>query len=286
MRVVLTGASGQLGAYLRRRLATAGHEIVGWCGSAFGEGLTAVDLADPDAIDVHLKRDPPKVIVHAAAVSSIEGVRRDPEQARAVNVQATEQLADWSARNGARLVFTSTDLVFDGTKVWNREDDPARPVNGYGQTKVEAESAVLATPRGLVARLSLLYGFSLSPRPSPFQRTIESLRRGESQSAFVDEFRTPLHFAPAADILTRLAMMDVAGIVHVGGVERMSRFDLVRRAAVSLGFDDALVVGNRQRDQTFPEPRPADVSLDTTRLASVLPDVRRQTVEEAVWTMG
>ena len=172
MRVVLTGASGQLGAYLRRRLADACHEVVGWCGSGVCQGLTPVDLADPEAVDAFLERQAPEVIVHSAAVSSIEGVRRDPERARTVNVLATEQLADWSARNGARLVFMSTDLVFDGTKAWNREDDPARPVNGYGQTKAEAESAVLAVPRGLVARLSLLYGFSLSVRPSPFQRTI------------------------------------------------------------------------------------------------------------------
>ena len=282
MRVVLTGASGQLGAYLGARLAAIGHEVFPWSGSDGNPGMTPVDLTCPGAIDAALGKALPEVIVHAAAISSIEGVRRDPERGREVNVNATKQLASWCARRDARLLFTSTDLVFDGSTPWFRENDPVRPLVAYGQTKAEAESAVLAIPRGLVARLSLLFGFSRSTRPTPLEGTIEALKRGQSQAWFVDEFRTPLDLATAADVLVRLLEADVAGIVHVGGTERMSRFDLVRRAAVALGIDEALVLGSRQRDASFPEPRPVDVSLDTTRLASILPEVRRPTVEEAL----
>jgi dTDP-4-dehydrorhamnose reductase len=282
MRVVLTGASGQLGAYLRKHLLAEGHDLSAWSGSHTGEGLSAVDLDDPQAIDDALRRARPDLIIHAAAIATIEGVRLDPARGRAVNVSATEQLAEWSEREGARLVFTSTDLVFNGSKAWNREDDPVLPLMAYGRTKADAERAVLAVPRGLVARLSLLYGASVSGRPSPFDRTIEGLKRAEPQTLFVDEFRTPLHFAATADLLVRLAMTDVAGIIHVGGTERMSRFDLICRAAAALGLDERLVQGNRQCDIAFPEPRPGDVSLDTSRLASILPDVHRPSVEEAL----
>ena len=141
---------------------------------------------------------------------------------------------------------------------------------------------MLAAPRGLVARVSLLYGFSRSGRPAFFDRTIASLRRGEPQTLFEDEYRTPLDLATAATALIRLAEAGATGLVHVGGSERMSRFDLIRRAAVALGIDAGLVRANRRADAVSPEPRPADVSLDTTRLASILPDLRRPSIEDVL----
>ena len=129
-------------------------------------------------------------------------------------------LAEWAAARDRRLVYTSTDLVFDGTKSWNREDDPARPILAYGRTKHEAESQVLAASRGLVVRLSLLYGPSPSGRPGFFDLAIDALRRGEPRAFFEDEFRTPLDYRTAAEVLALLAESDAVGILHVGGRER------------------------------------------------------------------
>ena len=128
-------------------------------------------------------------------------------------------------------------MVFDGSKAWNREDDPAEPILAYGRTKREAEPHVLACPGGLVARLSLLYGPSRCGRPAFFDRTMDALRRGEPRAFFEDEFRTPLDLATAAATLASLAATDAVGTVHVAGAERVSRFELVRRAAIALGID-------------------------------------------------
>jgi dTDP-4-dehydrorhamnose reductase len=108
------------------------------------------------------------------------------------------------------------------------------------------------------------------------------MRRGEPQTLFEDEFRTPLDLATAARALVGLAEVGATGIVHLAGRERMSRYDLIRRAAIALGIDPALVRANRRVDATFPEPRPADVSLDTTRLASLLPGLDRPSIERAI----
>ncbi len=239
MRVVLTGASGQLGAYLLDRLAEDGHAVAAWSGTDPGHrrgiALRPVDLTDPAATDRALAEADPDVIIHAAALSHYEGVRRDPERARAVNVEATARLASWCARRGRRLVFTSTDSVFDGTRSWYREDDPAEPIVAYGRTKREAERAVLATPGVLVARLPLLFGPSRSGRVVFFDRALARLREGEPQTFFEDEFRTPLDYATAAAILVRLAEAGTTGLLHVAGRERVSRFELMRRVATALG---------------------------------------------------
>lgn len=286
MRVVLTGASGQFGSYVAERLAAAGHAVVAWSGTAGGVrggvALRPVDLTDAAATERVLAEADPEAVVHAAALSTAAGVFRAPERARAINVEATARLAAWCARRGRRLVYTSTDLVFDGTRPWNREGDPARPVLAYARTKLEAEPPVLAAPGGLVVRLSLLFGPSRSGNPSYLDQTIAALRRGESAWFFEDEFRTPLDLATAAGALVRLLESGATGLVHLAGRERLSRFEFARRAAVALGLDPALVRANRQRDVPTPEPRPADVSLDTSRLAALLPDLERPTAEQAV----
>ena len=286
MKILVTGASGQLGAYLLDRLATSGHEVTAWGGPSGGVRgevvLKRIDLTHGPEVRAGLVMADPDAIIHAAALSAAEAVRLDPDRARAINVEATIRLASWSGWRGRRLIFTSTDLVFDGSRAWNREDDPAEPVLAYGRTKREAETHVLEVPGGVVARLPLLFGPTRCGRPYFFTQAVEALGRGEPRTFFEDEHRTPLDLATAADALVRLAESDFAGTIHVAGAERVGRFDLMRRAAVALGLDPALVRANRRADVAMPEARPADVSLDTSRLAAVLPGLRRPTIEEAL----
>jgi dTDP-4-dehydrorhamnose reductase len=133
----------------------------------------------------------------------------------------------------------------------------------------------------MVARMPLMFGPALGGREVYFDRAIAGLRRGEPQTFFLDEVRTPLDYGTAARALVGLIKAGEAGILHVAGADRVSRYDLMRRIAGALGLDPALVRGNRQADAPGPEPRPADVSLDTTRLGKVLPGLVRPTIEEA-----
>jgi dTDP-4-dehydrorhamnose reductase len=248
--------------------------------------MTPVDLTDGEEAERSLDHVRPDAIIHAAAISAADAVRLDPIGARAMNVDATGRIAEWCDRHGRRLVFTSTDLVFDGSRPWNREADPAEPLLAYGRTKREAEPAVLATPGGVVARICLLFGASRCGRPYFFDRAIDALRKGQPQSFFEDEYRTPLDLSTAADVLVRLAESDHSGLYHVAGRERVSRFELMRRAATVLGLDPLLVRPNRRADANLPEPRPADVSLDTSKLVSAFPDLDRPTIEEALIGKG
>ena len=127
-------------------------------GSRAGVRFRPVDLDNQGAVATALEEANPDLVIHAAAVSSAEAVHRDPSRGWAVNVAGTQHLAEWAARHDRRIVYTSTDLVFDGSKSWYREDDPAVPILEYGRTKKAPEPCVLAVPRGLVARISLLYG--------------------------------------------------------------------------------------------------------------------------------
>jgi dTDP-4-dehydrorhamnose reductase len=282
MRILVTGGCGLLGSHVVPELRGAGQEVIAWG----REGRGRVELAEAGAVVRALDRDCPEAVIHLAAVSSFEAAYRDPEHARAVNVEATRQIAQWCGRTGRRLLFTSTDAVFDGQRGGYREEDEARPILVYGRTKLEAEGPVLAIPGGLVVRLSLLYGPSRGARQGFFDRSLARLRQGEPCAFFEDEHRTPLDLATAARIVRLLLERRTTGLVHVGGAERLSRFELMRRAARALGIDTGLVRANRQADAPSAEPRPVDVSLDTTRLAALLPDLRRPSVEEALGGHG
>ena len=287
MKILVTGASGQLGAYLLDELAAIGHAVVAWSGatrpSRGAVAFVPVDLADLDAIEPSLDRADPGVVIHLAAISSAEAVRLDRPRADLVNVRSTRRIAEWAESKHRRLVFTSTDLVFGGDRPFRREDDAAEPTLAYGQTKRAAE---LAAAGAAVVRLPLLYGPSRSGRASFFDRALAALRRGDPQTFFEDEYRTPLDYRSAARGLVRLALSDEVGVIHLAGPVRLSRFDLMHAAATALGIDPALVRGNRQADAASTEPRPADVSLDTARWQTRFPGDPWPTPAEALRDLG
>jgi dTDP-4-dehydrorhamnose reductase len=286
MRILLTGASGQLGAYLLRELTAGGEEVIAWSGSPrgerFGVPLEPVDLADAAVVAAAFRRARPDAVLHAAAVASIAECHRDPERARRVNVGGTGTLAELAAAAGARLVLVSTDLVFDGESPPYREGDPPAPLSAYGRSKAEAEAAALAAPRAAVARVSLLFGRSLAGRPSFFDQQAEALCTGRPVTLFLDEWRTPLHLATAARALVALARSDFAGVLHVGGPERLSRLEMGQRLARSLGADPGVIVAARRADPPAAEPRPRDVSLDSSLWRRLFPALPWPGWEEAL----
>jgi dTDP-4-dehydrorhamnose reductase len=169
-------------------------------------------------------------------------------------VNADGSLAVAEAAGGARLVHLSTDLVFDGRRGRYREDDAPGPLNDYGRSKAEAERRVArAHPEAVLVRTSLLYG---GEAPGPQERLARDHTR-----FFVDEYRSPVHVVDLAHALLELVQLDVAGPLHLGGADDVSRFDF----AVLLGADPERL----ESAHTTPD-RAADVTLDSSRAAGLL----------------
>ncbi len=275
MRLLITGTSGNLGAYLLRHLQGGPHAVTAWSGSRggdlFGFSLQPIDLTQPDVVRAVFAAAHPNAVLHAAALASVAACHRDPARARRVNVEATALLADLCAAAGVRLVFVSTDLVFDGEQGGYREADAPAPLSVYGQSKRDAELAVLGTPRGLVVRLSLLYGPSLTGRPAFFDEQVRALRQRQPIACFSDEWRTPLALATAAEALAALLPVDVTGLLHLGGPERLNRLEMAQQLAVHLGADPAVLVPTSRAAVAAAEPRPRDTSLDSTRWRTRFP---------------
>jgi dTDP-4-dehydrorhamnose reductase len=273
-RVLVTGASGQLGAYLLRHLAARAITAVGWSGSRtgalFGIPLRPVDLGNVDALSSAFRETRPEVILHAGAMARLSDCHRQPELAHRVNAAGTAILANLALEARAHLLFVSTDLVFDGTRGGYTEEDVPCPLSVYGRTKVEAEKSVLEAG-GLVVRVSLLFGPSLNGKPSFFSEQRDALRSGRPVSLFADEWRTPLALTTAARSLCELALSDHTGLLHLGGPERLARVEMGQVLAGAIGVDPSLIREVRRADLPAPEPRPRDTSLDSSRWRELFP---------------
>lgn len=179
-------------------------------------------------------------------------------------MEGAREAARAAAALGARFVLISTDLVFDGRSGGYSETQAAMPILPYGQLKVEAESAVRgACDDAVVLRPSLLVGESgILMRPA---YECGQLMRGLPADLYTDEFRSPVHVDDVARAAWELCSLEVSGTFHAGGPERLSRYQLGQVLCRLFRFKSALL-----RQATRPPDRPADTSLNSARLASLL----------------
>lgn len=288
-RWLISGASGQLGGHVLAQLAaeTSAPEIMALAGSGpvvdAGVAVQRVDLGDTAALRGCARSFRPTHIVHLGALTAVADAHARPRAAERVNVGATRVLAETAAELRARLVFTSTDMVFDGAAAPYRESDPPTPVSHYGRTKAAAEQALATVERALTVRVPLMYGFSRTPRETTFARQIAALRNNDPLRLFTDEFRTPIWLADAAAAIIALARSDLTGVIHVAGRERLSRFEMVERFAGVLGIAEPNLVATSRLSIASSEPRPADLSLDGTRLVELFPSLAPGPIRAAVF---
>ena len=288
-RVLVTGATGQLGAYLVRELSGREASVVAWGHSrrteVCGFPTMPVDLTDRDQLATAFGQTVPDVVIHAAAMAAVGDCARDPHRAAAVNIDGTAALAELCDTAGTRLVFVSTDLVFDGEGAPYAEDVPPMPLSVYGRTKAAAELTVLASRRNVDVRISLLFGPSLNGKLNFFDTQVTALRNGQPVRLFHDEWRTPLGLSTAARALVDVATSDMSGLLHIGGPERMSRLEMSQRLAVHLGLQSNQILAV-SRSSAGGEPRPRDTSLDSTRWRDSFPEEPWPTFEQELAEMG
>ncbi len=258
----ITGSNGLIGNYIVRTAPQFGAQ---WRLRALTRAQ--FDLLDFAGIEREFKKDGPGLIIHCAGISSVADAHKNPELARKVNVEATQFLAELAA--DIQFVFFSTDLVFDGRKGHYRETDTPNPLHLYGETKAAAEQIVRKNPRHLVLRTSINGGISAAGNRGFNEQLRQALESGRGMTLFTDEFRCPIFAGETARAVWQLAEQRCAGIVHVAGAEKLSRFQigqlmLKRRP----GMSGAIVPGSA-RDFPGP-PRALDASLDISKVQKLL----------------
>jgi dTDP-4-dehydrorhamnose reductase len=255
----ITGAGGLLGS----------HFVKGAPSTWSARALTRVDLelTDFKAVEDLFKRERPQLVIHCAALSKTPDCEANPDLAWKTNVEVTRVLCELAA--DIPLFFFSTDLVFDGRKGNYNENDAPNPLTVYGRTKVAAEQILLANPKHTVIRTSLNAGRTPSGESSFDEQLRAAWLRGETTRVFADEFRSPTTADVTARAVWELAALNVCGLFHVAGSQRLSRVGIARLIAAHSGHAHARIEPSSIRDYAGPRRSP-DTSLDCTKVQSLL----------------
>ncbi len=227
-----------------------------------------------------LEKFQPDVIIHAAANSNLDQCELNPEMARRVNVESTRMIHKAALELNSRLIFVSSDMVFDGRQGNYRETDPVAPISVYGRTKVDSEQ-ILQKSEGnyVIARAALIYGRSIIGGSS-FSMWIENrLHMNQNTPLFVDQYRTPVLVNNLAAALLELAENNYTGIIHLGGENRINRLTFGKQLCAVCNYDEGLLLTVSMHENKTAAPRPVDVSLHTGLARSVLREPLMNTVD-------
>jgi len=231
-----------------------------------------LDLTDGRRLDALLDKTGPDAIVHAAAMANIDYCEAHPDEARRINVAVVDRIAEWCVRRDARMVYISTDNVFDGVKGRYTEEDPPNPLNVYAETKVEAERVVASMPGNwVIARPSVVMGLPMLGVGNSFlSRMIPALEKGETLYVPDNEIRSTIDVVTLARALLELAENDFSGYLHLAGNDILNRHEMVRRIAIQLGYPPDRIVARNPDWIPGRAPRPLDASLCNRKARTLL----------------
>lgn len=235
MKILLTGAAGNLGKALTARLSPT-HAVIGV--DIVGAGLQRLDISDFAACQRLITRLSPDCIVHTAAWTDVNGCARDPAKALRVNGVGSHHLAAISARHAIPLLYVSTNEVFDGERRQPyTEYDRANPINAYGYSKWYGERAIAQlNPRHYIVRTSWLFAHG---GRNFLQAILGAAAAGKPLQVVTNEVANPTYTEDLAAGIAELIQSERYGSYHLVNEGAVSRWGLARFLLDEAGYADA-----------------------------------------------
>ncbi|GAA3659574.1 SDR family oxidoreductase [Nonomuraea antimicrobica] len=275
MRTLVVG-SGFVGRALARHLTTSGEEAVlasrtppAPHGDGTGQDWIGLDITEDGAFRDALQQARPDTVVLVHGPSDVTWCEQHPAAAMHGHAEAARQVA--RAAGNRRVVFISTDNVFDGVPEAPDESVPPRPANAYGRAKLAAEQILAELPARTLLRVSLIYGWE--PADSPkwlnfFAACVHRLQAGRPVTAPIDQWATPVLIDDVVEVIVALAKAEAPPrLLHLGGPDRISRAGWAAAIAEQLGASPGLVVAEPRANGRY-AGRPASTCLSSGLLAT------------------
>jgi dTDP-4-dehydrorhamnose reductase len=283
-RALITGGSGLLGSNIVRAIAkdfqvfatyNSNYSLIPGC------NFCPLDIRDNNNVFSVFQDINPHLVVHAAALAKVDYCEDHQEEAWAINVEGTENIAKASRDVRAKLVYISTDSIFDGKKGMYSEEDTPSPVNVYARTKLEGEKRVQRmNPDNIIIRTAF-YGWSLHNKTSLAEWVVTSLRDRKTINMFNDVFFSPIFTGDLIEIIVKMYHKEIRGVYHVGGRERCSKYAFGLQIAESFGLNVDNIHSSSIASVGLRTPRPRDISLNIAKISRDL-DAKMPSVKEGV----
>lgn len=240
MKILVTGSQGMLGGKVREAFIAEGNEVV-------GIDLEEANIADLVSITSLIEKVHPELVIHTAAMTDVDGCEKKPESAFKINALGTRNVTVGAKKTGSRLVYISTDYVFDGAKREPyTEQDLTNPISVYGSSKLAGENYVRELlPEHYIVRTAWLFGKPGKDFPS---WVVAQVKKRSHPRIFQDQIGSPTYAPDLARMIREITQQEVFGTYHVTNSGSCSRVDQARLVLESVGLDPAAIV-------------PADASL-------------------------
>lgn len=285
-KVLITGGSGLLGQYLNLVFAikfnihTTFKNNLGNCGGFPSSKIYMVNEKELMLIFSDVK---PDIVIHTAAITnSVPKENQTTKDYFETNVIATKNIAELCSKYNSRLIYISTDLVYAGYRgSFLKEDAKLIPATLYAETKLMGEQKVKeSTDNYLILRTALLYGLGLNHSQCHFHYMLADLKNNKPVKLFTDQFRTPISLIDTSRIISDLASIELKNeIINLGGLDRVSRFEMGEILCSIAGFDKNLLQ-KITMDEIPNFPKVEDVSLNTEKLQSF--GLKPRSIEENI----
>ncbi len=266
-KILVIGATGQLGRLCLKVFSGEKYQTLGTGFSRLSSGLTPLDLSQEGEAAAVVSRVRPDIAIICGAMTDVEGCESSREKAFQINSKSPADIArEMKKIPGGKLVFLSTDYVFDGTCGPYDENSLTHPLNVYGESKLKGEKAVLeASESNLVVRTTTVYSFQAGGNNFTMQ-LLKRLSQKEKMLVAADQWATPTYAQDLALALENLIKVDACGIIHAAGSDFISRLDFAREAARILKLDPSLIQGLPTSQLKQKAKRPLKAGLKTDRL--------------------
>jgi dTDP-4-dehydrorhamnose reductase len=261
--LLVVGASGLIGGTLLQACIGLGRTY-GTYYTRVKEDLIPLDIRALGQVKTVFRQVQPSLVLLVAAESNVDLCEKDPTSSFSVNVRGTYNIVRQCIDRDAKLVYISTDYVFDGLAGPYSEKNDTSPVNIYGQHKQKAEQIVRQSLNNyLIVRTSLVYGFAPGLRST---NILDCLRRNESYSAASDQFNSPTYVTDLANGITNLLRNEKGGTYHLAGPSTCSRYKFARMLSKTFDLDQSLIRSRAENDRLnsnrAPRPRRCGLIID------------------------
>ena len=273
MRIGVTGASGMLGTALVNRLSKI-HTLFATSRSQGLEGenieWNCFDLTDSQLLLKWLNKTKPNVVIHCAAIVNVDTCEGHVDMATAIHVEATQVIVDYLDKNNSRLIYISTDSVFDGEKkdAYN-ESDLEKPFNVYSKTKLMGESSVQSMSGGLVLRTNII-GWTQEGKMSFAEWVLKGLINNEPLGLFYDVYFSPLTVYDLSLIIEKIIENPIFGLYHCASSDGISKYEFGVMMAKIFQLSAASINKVSIDSMTFKAVRPKNMVLSIKKINSTL----------------
>lgn len=264
---LVTGAQGLFGANLGWKL-NGTHELIAIArtGAAKHYARTInIDLSNPSEIISGLGPLKPKVIIHAAAVSSHQACDEEPDLADVVNISSTRVLAQYATSIGAKFIYISTDAVFNGASGNYSETSEPSPFSKYGETKLSGEIAALAEARNALVVRTNFFGWSATGHRSILEFFVNSFTSEKSTPGFTNIVVTSTYISTLIDAISVAVESDQSGILNIASLDALSKYEFGEKVCEVFNFNSSHLLPCISSPTKSTQPLTRNLSLNTDK---------------------